>query len=523
MDPPAPSGVVAAPREPWWVALVLCTLLGALPVACVHHVPMQDYPQHVLFAQVITHLDDPAFDYGETFDVDFHLRPYIGAYGLAWLLHPLVGADAALRLGLLIYAVGTPFAVLAYVRALSPARAPAALLAVAGVWSGLYFLGFVNFLVSVPFLFAGLAALLHHRRSGSAASASAFAASAAAAYLGHVASFGMLMVAGVALGPFAAPRRLRALGLVLVVGLLAVVVTPREGLGLPSLDVAYRPLGTGAQPYDRPGRPFLLESPLTSLLYLLAYIVRDAALIDAALWGLPIAALGVAAWSRRGAPRDPAPRERFVLPALALLLLFVAPGSTPSIDYVNLKFTTFFYLALPALVPARLLDRRTLATLVVFVVATVACNGATHLRFDAEAAPLDELIAALPPGKRVMPVILRPGSRALLWSAPYTHIGCLVQVAKGGRGARIFEGPQIPVRLRERGLPVVGDYLTRPGLLPELIRASAPDYLLVRDPEGGRYRPPEGWSEVASRGDFHLFRAGTEPAAGSEGAAGDVR
>ena len=442
----------------WWrPALLGCALFAAVPVLVSRYLPIQDYPQHLLMAQVLTHLEDPAFDFADHFETDLRLRPYLGGYGVAILSGGWLSADAALKLSFVIYLVLTPLSVLAYVREIEPGRGPAAFLASAAVWNGLYHLGFLNFLMALPGVFVGLAAALAFTRTPGWRSGAVFVGAAVYSYLCHAAGFAMLLLtAGIyALLASGASRR-RLLLLTAAIGLVAMAVTPLPPPPEGGLDFAYSPHGTMRLPQNS-GRPFYFFSPITSSLYLLAFMVRDSTLWDAALWGIPAAALLATGWYARGtASTGRARRERWVLPALSLLLLYVVPGATPSIDYVNFKFTAFFFLSLAGLVPVRWLDQRTAVTLFVFAAATQWYALMTHLRFDAEARQLDPILAEIPAGAPVFAIILEPMSSTLLWSAPFTHIGYRIQAEKGGVGAPVFQGPQIPVKTKGPSFPVPG-------------------------------------------------------------------
>lgn len=260
-------------------------------------------------------------------------------------------------------------------------------------------------------------------------------------------------------------------------------------------------------PRQGAGRGLLFLSPITSMLYLVAYTARDATLGDAALYGLPIGALAIAMWRRRRAPREPrVAAAAWQLPAVALALLFVVPGATAAIDYVNLKFAAILFLALPALVPARLLDHRTRVVLAMFAFASAGYSLSTHVRFDGEARSFDRVLPSIPPGARLLSVILEPGSDTLLWTAPFAHFGHLVQAEKGGVGAPLFVGPQIPVRTLGETMPGLEALSADPVLLRRLVDETSPDAILVRgslavgaDPFGPSYR------QVASDDGFAVL------------------
>lgn len=484
--------------KPSRVLPIAALAVSSIVMLFVKRLPLQDYPLHVLVAQVLAHPEG----YARYYEPDLKLRPYIGSYGLAVAFGRWLSADAATRLGLLIYALGTPLAVWAYTRETAPARAPAAVLAIPAIWSGLYYLGFVNFLMAVPFAYGALAAMLAFTRRPCVAAAAGYAVLSAACYLCHATAFATLVLASLGIA-LLAPRAARGGALVLagVVAVAALVLTPRDVLG--GIRFSYVPHGAG-MPVPAATRPFQLLSPITSLLYIPAYVACDATLGDGALWGI---ALGALLLSRRAHRRDPEPaarRERFVLPVLALLLLLALPGATPYIDYVNAKMTAFLFFSLPPLVPARLLDRRTLASLSLFACLSQFYAASTHLRFAREAAGFEAVLASVPRDSKVLTLVLAPKSDVLLWTAPYVHFGFLVQAERGGLGCEVFEGPQIPVRMKPEGRTGMIALEGQPWLagshpLP------AHDLLLVIAPPA--VRRPEGYAPVTERARFRLYRS----------------
>lgn len=499
----------------WRAALGAALAIAAVPILVTRHLPLQDLPQHLLVAQILCRYDDPGTDYCDNYLKDFRLRPYVGFYGLAWLLHPWLPVTASARLGLLLYVVLTPLAVWGYTREVSPGRAPASLVAVGGVYSVLYYLGHVSFLMAVPLVFFGLWALLRFTARPSVASGAAYVAAAVGAFLCHAMGFLVLTVAGAGIA-LLAPRGRRRAAFVLVAacGLLAVAMVPRSGVRLAWPEVRFVSEKLPYVPRGQP-RPYQYLSPFITLLYVPAYVANDATVGDAALWGLPLGALLVGLVATRRRPRGELPRrERVVLPIAALLLLFAVPSSTPDIDIVNMKLPAFLFLGIPALFPARVLDRRTVATLALFALASPAYALATHLRCDAEMRGFDEVVAAVPGGAEVLALPFQPRSRALLWVTPYLHMGCLVQVAKGGIGYGLFTGPQIPVTERPhaiRGLWLLHDQ-------PWLLGARAfpePPWVLTQG-LGGRRSILEGtYRSVRASGAFELWeRRRTEPGTG---------
>lgn len=498
--------------------LLLCAGAGLVPVLTLSHLPLQDYPQHLLIARALTGYDAVDTDWCLHFVRDLKLRPYLGYYGLAVLLEGWLDVDAVGRLTLAIYLVGTALGALWYTLELAPARAPAALLVVPCLWSGnYYYLGLLNFLLSLPALFAGLACLLRFTRSGSVRAATGFVLAGAVAYLCHVTTFGTLLLSAGVMGLMAPRcRRVPALALVGLLAVVAAVVTPFADFVPENLSAAYVAPETMV-PDAGAGRGLIYLNPLQGGLYLLSQIVNDGTLLDGALWGIPVGALLVTLLYQRrelrlASPESPRPRpERFVLPVLSLLLLFVTPAAAGDVEMVNMRFTASLFLALPALVPARLLDRRNAGALVAFAIAVTALHVISHFRFDREARAFDPIVAAVRPGSTVLPLMFEARSPLYLATKPYLYFGHLVQYEKGGLGMEIFGGGHMPLKMRPEARTGMIRLRWQPWLVTARVVRVELDYIVTRGLRRADLIPAE-FEPLVRSGDFVLFgRASREP------------
>ncbi len=140
----------------WLVALEALLCLALWPIWSERFPPMQDYPQHLLQAQMLRVHNQPAFDYNQNFE--FHLRPYYAAFTLATLLFSTVAPiEVAGKLALSLYPLLIALLVYRLGRRCGGRGAPwGALLFFPMAFNQQYFLGNTNYLLSLPLLFLAL-------------------------------------------------------------------------------------------------------------------------------------------------------------------------------------------------------------------------------------------------------------------------------------------------------------------------------------------------------------------------------
>ena len=117
---------------------------------------MQDYPQHLLQAQMLRVHNDPAFDYNEYFE--FHLRPVYSTFYLTTLFFSaFVPIEIAGKLSLSLYVILIAAVVARLGRRFEKEDLPwGALLFFPMAFNQQYFLGYVNYLLSLPLIILAL-------------------------------------------------------------------------------------------------------------------------------------------------------------------------------------------------------------------------------------------------------------------------------------------------------------------------------------------------------------------------------
>src|SRR5215468_3672435 len=156
VTPPSPSGVRGG-RDPWfWGATVLLTVLCLWPIWSLRFLAMQDYPQHLFLSYVLHTYRDPAFDWS-AYRADLRVAPYSLEYWLMQAFATFGSIELAGRLLVSLYVVLMGAVVVRAARRLPAGHTPwGLLLCFPLVFNQTYFLGFLNFLLSLPLLVLAL-------------------------------------------------------------------------------------------------------------------------------------------------------------------------------------------------------------------------------------------------------------------------------------------------------------------------------------------------------------------------------
>jgi hypothetical protein len=142
-------------RDGWLLALTLVAL-AAVPWT-VRHWPSQDGPNHLAVAHLLRHFHDAGSPFPRYFDAQGGVRPSTLYYAVLVALADAVSLETAQKIAVSLAVVLLPLAGFAFVRRVAPARWPAAflLLPLAIDWS--VAMGFVSFVLALPFGILALA------------------------------------------------------------------------------------------------------------------------------------------------------------------------------------------------------------------------------------------------------------------------------------------------------------------------------------------------------------------------------
>lgn len=494
-DSPQPAAD-RRPRHLFLGAVIMLTLLSLLPIWAVEFPPLQDYPQHLFLAHVNATFDNPAYHWSQFYQAQLRPGPYSLFYYLVVWLERVMAVTMAGRVYLSAY-IGL-LAVIAVVvahqrRLANPPWGTLLLFPLA--FHQIYFMGFTNFLLSVPLL--GLAILDHQRLADGPGSARGLLRQAIMVlilFLCHPYTILVYIVltAGSSMLPGADGRRQRA---AMIPPLLTAAI----------FAVWYLTAFTPAQ-----GRMPLLwwSVPETIRYYLLMFTgMRWSEGINwssVATWLVAVALVlwGVMRGHRQGVR---IPRRTALACALATAGFFALPFWAGQYSYFNLRLAPFSYLFAAILAGYGLWSARA-GLLLALVAAILVCQTTLlHMAVSRETAEIKPLIATMEPNAAILPMTFTTTSAILdrhFFPEVHSHDHFYYHLQAGGASPSLFPSPMLPVRFRAGvDLPLA----THGFSWQE--QGSKYDYILTRGapkefvPFITRYAP-----QVSQSGEWLLFR-----------------
>jgi hypothetical protein len=482
-----------------WAEPVLLLLMAAAaaPLAFLPYLPMQDYPQHLFQAKVVSAWLD-----GRPVDPPYqvHLHPtYSVFYLLVWLLGKVIGLRAAGRA-----AVGVYFLLL-YVaarralwwRGRGTGPAYAALLIPALAINQAYWLGLLNFLYTLPLALVAWVDVLQALRQGwSRRRAVLHALLLGAIMMTNV--LGLLMhlvvVSGWLLAALRRRRWWRTIGFSWVAGAAWLACwkfagPTEEGRGFA---LAFGRILRNAEFWAMGFTGFRLRTGV--------HVVVTAAWLAVFLL--------VCIAGKRPAHR----RERLLAGAGALALLLITlfgPFASGAVAYVSLRMAVGCSLLLVLAASTLVLDARAGAALAGLSALLVGLLMAQQWRISRETRSLEPLIARMEPGATVLPQMVDASSPELDPFAFQVHLHdvYLYHLEKGGvspylfpsraaSGTPVSYAPGVVMPASLAGVP----------RLPGQAGRAAYRYLLIR---GGNERilgyMARGSAFVAASGEWRLY------------------
>jgi len=390
------------------VLVLLClALLAAFLVA--PYLPMVDLPQHAAQISIWLHAGEPPFLSAEHFALNLR-TPYLAAYLLARGLAPWLGVLLALKLvvwlsiALHVLAFAVLVRRLGYPHWLELLGLPLAL-------GYSFYFGFISFNLAVPLVLLSIAAALQHRESCTWRTALALAVLLAATLASH----GFALGVGLA---FVGPLLLRGAGhavvrlLPLTLPVLIALVWLVPGPSIQSI---------GATIWD-PRLRELLQLP--------------AVLVGVSSQDLPAVIVGACLLALVGLALGRPHRELEMWAPLVVVLggFCLFPRMQSGFGPLHPRFAVFFVPALLLAFATRVVPLWRALPKIAFGV----CLGwfaafAVRLgRFTKETRPVTALIAGMPAGLRVRPVVFERGSQAFDGLPALLHLSAYYAAEKGG-------------------------------------------------------------------------------------------
>jgi hypothetical protein len=439
-----PSLRAFARREPLLAGLFAAATIALLaPIWIGRYVPLLDYPNHLSIVFVWRHLSDPAWGFAPWYQTHLVPLPYWGLYGPVYVLSLLFNEETAQKLALSGALLALPVGVALYARRMG--RDPRlAIFAFPLAWNFNVENGFLSYVSAIALLFFALAALDSWADSPSARRGALACSLGVALYFLHILPWLMfLFVGGIAAllapRPWSLRRALLALSPTVpafIVGVwayrasstMAVRVSPWSPHGLAGVDAIWWDLAGLLRAFPE----WLMDLSPDSLDEACLFVLAGA-------WLLLVTTRPLAPTAP---DEDRGPRAWRLEAALgaATVLLFLLPRTLRQPFYwfaVNSRVAVVVAL-LAALAVRGALDRSTvrvrrllLHAAALAAVAYPLVVAAHFHRFNRRARGFDEVMADVPRGTRVLPLMLNLGDPDVNVNC-FNQWGSYVQMRLGG-------------------------------------------------------------------------------------------
>jgi hypothetical protein len=431
----------------WLVVLEVFLCLSLWPIWSERFPPMQDYPQHLLQAQMLRVHDNPAFDYNRNFT--FHLRPYYAAFFLATLAFSSVAPiEVAGKLALSLYPVLVALVVYRLGKRSGAGGAPwGALLFFPLAFNQQYFLGNTNYLLSLPLLVLALmdfeALLDGPLRAWPVLRQFLWQA---ALFIAHPFSF-LAYVCVALVTAFVArdgkERWARKVLFMLAGACLLIAAAWIESVAAPG---AKEPAGGEIEWF-----PLKWTLAFFALMFNGMQWSRGAQPVPLALWaGVFAIVLGalIARWKESRA----FPRRHALVLAPVVLAFCALPFCMGTFTYINLRVAAIVYFLLALMVADVEFKGRWRHALVALLALTMAESIVRQQRVSAEVGEIVPVVERIPRNSRILPLVFEPDSAELepFFFAPYLHDGDYYHLLVGGGFNPYFwQTPVTPAHYRK--------------------------------------------------------------------------
>ncbi len=441
----------------WW-GLVATLTAALVPIWIARYLPLLDYPGHLANLFVWRHLDDPALRFGSYYQENLAPLPYWIQYGVEYLLAIPFGEEAAQKLFLSLAIALLPASVALFARQLG--RDPwVAVLAFPLAWNMNVSHGFLAYVGGLPLLFFALWSVVRFAQSPSLRQGILTTLLGVSLYFSHILIWGAFLCVGSVLALLSVTRcslrRLLCLPLpFLPIGLIGIWAQLYGNAEKTNLPVA----GHSFRDYEGVYNTFFVNLDMISGWTLNTIpSQRDQHLYSGLLLAGYLLLLLSSLGNRTAPPADVRQSLlstlRSILCSRALwgfliiaLLYFSLPRSLLRPFYwfaINRRLAVLVCLFALFLVSGPIVTS-TLRKGVLFAMMALSIVYTTDIsahvvRFNRRNHGFDELMAMVPVGKQVLPLMFAPGDPDSLMNC-FNQWGSYIQIRQGG-----FMTPYFPV------------------------------------------------------------------------------
>lgn len=476
------------------------TFFGILLVAALlnvwlpQYLPLTDYPEHLLAIHILAHYNDSPLHYVRDYTYQLGNVPYLVVYLLGMFLNKYLSILTVGKLLLSFYVILTPLSILVFVRSFSGTSPWSSLFSFVFLFNFFYYLGSLNFLLSIPLAFFCLAHIVKrlgpsrktHPTDREGWELIRLSVLMIALLYTHIVSYGAVLL--VAVGLLVRARMRRVSGIKVIISILPSILFAAS-TSIKECASTSSHFGMSWLPFT--SRVFDLLQPF--LIYRDDYfhkIVVDRFCLPLLLFAIGWVLIALVARFRGFHPTTKNGNETetahlhssWIIVLLFLLAAVTFPSQLPSASVAH-RLSVFVLLSLCATFPGSLLERRVIKS--IFLLTVVYAFGVTGWRayeFNKEMKPFLDTISRMEPEARVLPLVQNLHSRDLRTYC-FLHIINYYHLEKGGSNPYLLfrNMPQIPVHYRFLDqLPSVGSF--EPDLFDWQTHHDHYRYFLAREP-----------------------------------------
>jgi hypothetical protein len=489
----------------WRVAVGVFLCLALWPLWSARFPPMQDYPEHLFHAHMLRVHNDPAFDYNRYYE--FRIRPVYATFFLTTLFFAkFVPIEIAGKLSLSLYPVLVAIIVVRLGRRLGREVAPwGALLFFPLVFNQQYFLGIVNYCLSLPIL---ILTLLDYEDflGGTLRPWPIIRHSLwqVLLFITHPLSF-LAYVSMAIVGAILTRRQTGNWGGKLAasmgVTLLLLLVSWFENKVTPSSEVSAGPAMEWFSPQ--------ITMEFFALMFNGMQWLGGADSVALILWGGVFAVvLGALLMDWRKRKVVSLSKMHLVFLVMGIIGMLVLPFRIGLFSFINVRIGAIVYFLI-ALVAAQVRFRGWLACCLAGLLGLCMIDSiAKQARISAEVNEIVPIVRRIPPNSRILPLIFDRGSPELdrRWFDPHLHDHNYYHVLVGGGfNPYLFRAPLHPVRYKNgEERPAPGEF--QPGRFSWEDYSADYQYFLIRGmPNGGDEYMSRTCDKLCISGRWILF------------------
>jgi len=481
--------------RPETIAYLALAVLASAPAWIVKHPPLQDAPFHMATLRVIHDFGDPSLHLADFYRMNLGGTQYVFPYLLGSALAYVMGVPYAHVAISCIYLGGTPLALRALLRALGKDER-LCLFVVPMLVNGMFTLGFLPYLLGIPFMFWGLAVGLRDIEKPTTKSGILLGAISLVLFYTHVFPFALFGIGYASFFPWFRPKSWARAALPVLPSVLGAAwwtlfasAGKSSAGGLSKLFLKTPDFATAFG--EIPGWTF--------------NVFRDNSDEAVALLLLLAAAVAYALSQGEPDPSRKASRPYVLLPIACGFFYFFLGDELGDVWLVAKRFAVPGMMASIPLLRMPRGPRGVLVTLGLVGIATHATvNTCTKfIRHEQrEVGEIDEALDSMEPGKRVAGLIFDRSS-AVTNNSPFLHYVSYYQAKKGGFVQFSYAHfKHWPFSYKDGFMPPPGrPPMQRWEWTPESVTQELYpfyDYILVR---GSGFTPERGEFHVKFRGE----------------------